>query len=93
MDNSNETDVHSMVTKALAEALPKIQRIINDDDFSTSAIALKLQAATLLKEIYEAISVRQTSAVDELIKLSQLSGNQLSDDEYNKQKMKLLERS
>ncbi len=93
MDNSNETDVHSMVTKALVEALPKIQGIINERDPSTNAVANKLRAATLLKEIYEAISVRQTSVGDELGKLSKLSGKYLSDDEYNKQKMKLLERS
>ncbi len=91
MDNSNETDVHSMATKALAEALPKIQSIINGE--LDGSIDHKLRAGTLLKEIYEAISVRQTSAVDELIKLSELSGKHLSDDEYNKQKMKLLERS
>ncbi len=87
MDNS---DLQSMVTKALAEALPKIQDIINGNGSAPIVVDNKLRAATLLKEIYEAINVRQTSVGDELGKLSKLSGNQLSDDEYNKQKMKLL---
>ncbi len=88
----NTSDLQSMVSKALAEALPKIQHIINGPP-SASSVAQKLQAATLLKEIYEAINVRQTSVADELIKLSQLLGRTLSEDEYQKQKMKLLERS
>ncbi len=84
MDNSNETDVHAMVTKALVEALPEIKHIIK-----TGSGTVKVDAVKLLKEIYEA---RHTESVaDELTKLHNLRNTEvLTDEEFNKQKIKLL---
>ncbi len=93
MDNSNETDVHSIATKALAEVLPQIKEIVNN----ASSVQTRISAATLLKEMYEAttrdleVNTQKESVADELQKLHSLRMSEiLTDDEFNKQKMKLL---